>query len=204
MEDYKSNSHRSKERAAEANAERKPKPKAVTGAVKVRKKSSTSKFADIFIAEDAANVKSYILLDVLIPAAKKAISDIVTNGIDMLLYGETGHSKRRSSTSTISYNSIYDDRHSRRERSSSRERTTYSYDEIELESRRDAEEVLDKLDETLRAYGMVTVADYYDFVGVSGSYTDNNYGWTSLRGADVVRGRDGYRITLPKAMPIER
>lgn len=58
------------------------------------KKSEMQKFADVFISEDVNNVKSYIVMDVLVPAIKKAISDIVTNGIDMILYGETGKSKR--------------------------------------------------------------------------------------------------------------
>ena len=52
------------------------------------------KFADVFISEDVNNVKSYIVMDVLVPAIKKAISDIVTNGIDMILYGKLGNQKR--------------------------------------------------------------------------------------------------------------
>lgn len=38
----------------------------------------------MFISEDAGNIKSYVVLDVLVPAIKKAIADIVTGGIDML------------------------------------------------------------------------------------------------------------------------
>ena len=42
-----------------------------------------------------------------------------------------------------------------------------------------------------------------DLVGVTGNYTDNKYGWTNIRNAEVVRVRDGYRIKLPRALPID-
>ena len=89
MEEYKSNSYKSKEQT-EVPEEKKIQ-KVANG--KTRKKSELSKFANVFISEDVQNVKSYILMDVLVPAIKKAISDIVANGIDMLLYGESGRTK---------------------------------------------------------------------------------------------------------------
>ena len=87
INELKPNSHRSREASADQNSERKIK-KVVTSPVKT-KKNDGRKLANIFISEDAANVKSYVFMDVLVPAIKKAISDIVTNGIDMILYGET-------------------------------------------------------------------------------------------------------------------
>ena len=50
---------------------------------------------------------------------------------------------------------------------------------------------------------MVSVADLYDLVGISGNYTDNKYGWTNLRNSDVQRVRDGYLLKLPKALPFD-
>ena len=93
MSEYKSNSHRSKNE----NRDNKKVEKIVSGKARVKKKSGISKLKDNLISEDVDNVKSYAITDVLIPAAKKAISDIVTNGIDMILYGET------SVTSILSY-----------------------------------------------------------------------------------------------------
>ena len=85
MEDYKPNSHRYKEAQKRAAAEDKKVEKVVTGTVKVKKKNEIGRLKDVFISEDVNNVKNYVLMDVLIPAVKKAISDIVTNGIDMIL-----------------------------------------------------------------------------------------------------------------------
>ena len=119
MEEYKPNSHKSKEEQQTAPPEKKVE-KVVSGSVKSRKKSEIQKFADVFIQEDAQKVKSYILMDVLVPAVKKAISDIVTNGIDMILYGETGRTKKNGTASKVSYRSYYDKRDDRRDYGSSR------------------------------------------------------------------------------------
>lgn len=200
MTEYKGNSHRSKE--VEVKEERKKLEPIAKG--KAKKKNEIKKFADVFIAEDVTSVKDYILMEVLLPAAKKAISDIVTNGIEMILYGEA-RSKSKGRDSRVSYTKYYDrerdrdyDRPSR-----SRGRYGYDYDDIILDTRKEAEEVLDRMDDLIDNYGMVSVADLYDLVGISGNYTDNKYGWTNLRNADVQRVRDGYLLKLPKALPFD-
>lgn len=197
IENYKSNSHKSKE-------EDRPKlDKIIEGNATSKKQSEMRKFKDIFISEDAKDVKSYIVLDVLIPAIKKAISDIVTNGIDMILYGETKARGSSSISSKVSYRSYYDrgDRDRRNYRSMN-QRIGYNYDDVILDNRGDAEEVLSRLDELIETYGIVSVADLYDLVGVSGNYTDNKYGWTDIRNAQVLRVKSGYMIKLPKAIPL--
>lgn len=201
MDDYKPNSHRFKEeQKTDVKEESKKLEKVVNGSVKVRKKSHLK---EALISEDASNIKSYIVIDVLIPAIKKAISDIVKNGIEMLLYGDSGRSNgQRSPSSSVSYRDYYDRREDRY-RPNPSQRQGRSIDDLVIESRGEAEEVLTRMDELLETYKMVTVADFYDLVGVTCDYTDNNYGWTSLRSAEVVRVRDGYIIKLPRALPIK-
>ena len=60
------------------------------------------------------------------------------------------------------------------------------------------------MDELIKEYGQVAVADLYDLVGITGSYTDNKYGWTNLRNAEAIRDRDGYLLRLPKALPLSK
>lgn len=200
MAEYKSNSHRSRE--LQAKEREKKVEKVVTGKVITKKKSGIRKFADEFISDDAKNVKSYVFGEVLIPAIKKAISDIVTDGIDMILYGEARRGGKRSTADRVSYRNYYDGG-----RSSSREDRGYSsrrsYDDIILDSRGEAEEVLARMDELMDMYGLVRVADLYDLVGITGDYTDNKYGWTNIRNAEVVRVREGYAIKMPRAIPID-
>lgn len=207
MDDYKPNSHRFKkeqETMRPDKSEGKKKiEKVVNGNVKSKKKSEIRKFADVFISEDVTNVKSYILMDVLIPAMKKAVSDVVTNGIDMILYGETGRNRKNSGrASKVSYRDYYKRDDDRRSSERSRIQTGYDYDDIVLDNRGEAEDVLSRMDELIDTYGIVSVADLYDLVGISGNYTDNKYGWTDIRSARVVPVRDGYLIKLPRALAV--
>lgn len=201
MEEYPSNSYNSKKYQDEKDG--KKVEKVVTGNVKTKKKSEARKLADIFISEDIANVKSYVFMDVLVPAIKKAIADIVTNGIDMILYGESGRTKRSGTASKISYSSYYKrDDHPREERVKGR--NGFDYDEIIFDNRGDAEAVLSSMEDIIDQYDIVSVGDLYDLAEVSTSnYAVNNYGWTDLRSASVVRVRDGYILKLPRALPIK-
>lgn len=207
MNQYPSNSRKSKEEQQETVPEKKIE-KVISGTAKTKKKSEIQKFTDVFVSEDMNSVKSYIVMDVLVPAVKKAISDIVTNGIDMILYGESGGNRsKKSKASNVSYRSYYESRDDRRDRLSDRgysgRQAGYSFDNIILDNRGEAEDVLTRMDELIETYNIVSVADFYDLVGVSGNYTDNKYGWTDLRNASIVRTRDGYMIKLPKALPLD-
>ena len=194
--EYKSNSHRSKEELTN--------PEQIKKDIKPIAKATTkkkNKIIDTFISEDAGNIKSYIFMDVLVPAIKKAITDIVTDGISMLLYGDTSDGSKRTSSSAsyVSYNRYSD----RRDDRDPYPRSRYSYDDIVLGTRGEAEEVLDAMCGMMETYGVVSVADMYDLVGITCNYTDNKYGWTNLRNAEPVRVRDGYMLKLPKPGPID-
>ena len=129
MDDYKPNSNRFKEeQKAQVPTEKKKVEKVISGTAKTRKKSGIDKVRDVFISDDAQNIKSYVMMDVLVPAIKKAISDIVTDGISMLLYGDTNRG-RRSSSNYVSYDRISsrncrDDR-----RDNYRTRSGYDFDD---------------------------------------------------------------------------
>ena len=203
--DYESNSHKSK---ADSNEplllpEGKKIDKVVTGPVKTKKKNEIRKFAEVFLAEDINSIKSWILLDVVVPEIQKAIMNVVKNGVEILLYGRNGSSRRESQASKISYWSRYEKNEDRRrDYESPRTRSGYSYEDVVLDSKAEANSVLDRMNEIIETYGIVSVADYYDLLGVTGRYTDNDYGWTDIRSSSVVRVRDGWMIRLPKALPI--
>ena len=92
MEEYKNNSKKSK------SEETKTIEKVISGTAKTKKKNDVKKLTDVFIPD---------LMGVLVPVIKKAISDIVINGIDIFLYGEAGHTKKPSGTKP-SYRSYYE------------------------------------------------------------------------------------------------
>ena len=194
MEEYKSNSFKSKEQDSLEKKEIQP---VATG--KVKKKSSFNRFFDIFVADEKADVKRYVVFDVLIPSIKKAVWDIIAGGLEMVLFGEKRDTK--SSASKISYTSYYKDREKRRDEP--RTHIGYDFSDIILDTRGEAEEILMRMDELISVYGVASVADFYDLANITGSYTDNKYGWTDIRNASIVRSRDGYIIKLPKALPID-
>lgn len=173
--------------------------KVVTGKVKT-KANAKRKLTDIFISEDVANVKNYILLDVIVPSVKKAIYDLIVGTLDISLYGGKGSGKRPTADK-ISYRD-YNSMSRRDDRSITSSRSTYSYDDIVIETRGEAEAVLSRMDDIMEEYGIVRVADLYELVGVTGDYTDNKYGWTNIRNAKIVKVYDGYKIDMPRAMPI--
>lgn len=204
MDDFKPNSHRFKQEQTNTT-ERKKVEKVVSGGVKTKKKSEIHKFTDIFLAEDIGSVKDYIFSDIVIPAAKKLVTDIVKDGIDTLIYGGRSYGDRGSNTFRAPYVSYGKMSDRRDERSyAPRTRNGYNYDDVILKNRGDAEVVLRQLDELMDTYRVVRVADLYDLVGIQHNYTDNNYGWTNIRNAEIVRLRDGdYMIKMPKALPLD-
>lgn len=199
--DYKPNSHRSKEEQKSTDA--KKVEKVVKGTVKTKKKSEVRKFTDAFISEDAANVKSYVLLDVIIPTIKKTVVDIVTDSIHMIFLGTTARGKSSSGGTKINYSNFYDPRDDRRYSEPRVNRNRFDYDDLIFESRGEAEAVLDQMEELIDRYHVVTVADMYDMADMTAPYTSNKYGWSNLRNAEIIRVRDGYIIKLPRAMVID-
>ena len=196
------NSHKARDEKKASAQEEKRVEKVVRGKVKTQK-NNKRKLADLFISEDAGNVKNYICLDVIIPAVKKAIYDLVVGSLDMSLYGGRGGSGKRSTADRVSYrdyNSV--SRRDTRSYESARTTSGYSYDDIVLETRGEAEAVLSRMDEIMEEYEIVRVADLYDLVGITGEHTDNKYGWTNIRNAKIVRVRDGWKIEMPRALPI--
>lgn len=198
MEEYRSNSHRSREAKKESIPEKKIE-KVISGAAKSKKKSGIRKFASAFVPEDVdGDVMGYILEDIIVPAVK----DIILDAVKAVL-GVNGNRKSHNSpASKVRYQKYYDDR-DRRDTNVTKVRNGYEYDDIIIDNRGEAEDVLSRMDELIDTYGVVSVADFYDLVGITGNYTDNKYGWTDIRSATVVRaGRDGYMIKLPKALPL--
>lgn len=215
MENYPSNSQTRKAAAKQEPPQKEKKvEKIVVGEVTRRKKPLGRRFTETFIRGDAESVWMYVASDVLIPAAKDMIADAVSQGIEKMLYGETRGRSRSSragigkSTGTYtSYNRFsVNPGHRpdpREAQISRRARATHNFDEIILATRHEADEVLDNLFSLVDDYDVATVADLYDMVGQSSAYTDEKWGWTDIRGANVTRIKGGYLLNLPRPNHID-
>jgi hypothetical protein len=218
VDDYPPNSRKSREPKVEPTL---PEPekraeKVVEGEVVRRKKPLGRRFTETFFSGSGRGVVSYIVLDVLLPAAKDTIADVVSQGIERMLFGEARSVSRRTgsrpsgSSGYVSYNrySSQPPSASRREdpRStdiSRRARATHDFDEIILATRAEAEEVIGRLFDIVSKYEAATVADLYELLGITSKFTDDRWGWTDIRGAGVTRVRNGYLLDLPRPEPLD-
>lgn len=201
---YQPNSHKAKKEAAQ----KPPKDiqKVISGGIKSKEQPIAKKMAKSFLADDISNVKSYILLDVLIPTIKEAISQIIKNGSDMLIFGDVKPIGGRKggynyNGITSSKSSIVSSPH----RTANR-RAMHDFREVTFETRSDAMEVLSQLNELIENYGSATVEDFYIFIGEgkTAKYTDRKWGWTNLEGRNIERVLGGgYMIDLPPAEALE-
>lgn len=197
----------------------KPKQEAIVkeGSVSVKKQSAWRRAKHRIFEKEGAEIRDYVVNDVLIPSIKDTISNIVSNGIDILLYGEARHiGQRRTSIfnggsrygNYVSYNSISTGKSNLTGSRSSMVgntslRSNLSLDDFIFQTRGEANDVLDRLSTILIDYGVVTVADLYDLCGLRTPYTYNNYAWRDLSTAGVSLTKDGYLLNLPTPQALD-
>ncbi len=199
MDEFPSNSRNQKAKIPQG--EKREKVEAVAHGKKIQK-TALNKFVDFIVGDDSKNVFSYLWNDILVPAAKNMLFDMIRDGAEMRIFGEVrNHGVRNRQTGTyVSYDQISRDRDRREPRS--HERRVSKPDEVLIEDRAEAEEVLSRMYDYWETYGIVSLAEYYDLVGVAGDFTDNKWGWDNLKGSRILRVRDGYIVDLPKMIPL--
>lgn len=176
-----------------------------------RKRSLRKQFLGTFIAGTPKAAFSYVLMDVLLPAAQDMVAEAFGQFGEKLFRGA---SRRHSSggstpysgpTGFVQYNrQTTASRLTGPQRAMSRQaRAQHNFDEIVLESRAEAEAVIDRLFDLVRQYDTASVADLYELVGFPSAHTDHKWGWTNLSGAGVSRVRGGYLLDLPDPHPLD-
>lgn len=173
-----------------ALAEKPKAQKIVSGQAKLKKKG----FFDFLVSEDASSVKSYLLSDVLVPNIKRLIQELVTSGINQLLYGnDYKPSKSSNSTSRVSYNNFSNQTVNQPKRLKGNDII-----EIEVDTYTDSQNVIYQLQALVDQYNQATIADLYDLVGIDGDFTDNNYGWKDLTRVSVIPYGRKFIIRMPR------
>lgn len=183
-----------------ANSNRKPVERVTSKPAIVKDRTIQQKARDAFLGDDVKSVGDFLVWDVVVPAVKNTISDMVTTGVNRLLFGENRTPLSTARTDHTSYSRVYRDRgdSSSRNRGFVKPVGQYDFSRIVIQSRTEAEEVLNNLDRTIEEYDFAAVSDFYDYVGVSKEYTDDRWGWRDLRGASIMRVAEGYVINLPR------
>lgn len=193
----------------------KPKLQAVTKSAVQRKMSIGRRIKNALVVDDAQSIGAYLLEDVVIPTVKTLISDIAVGAIERALYGEARgrsmSSSRISGRGYTPYNRIYssgsrvtppDDGPGDRRELSRDARRSHDFGEIVFESRPEAYEVLDRLNDQIKNFDVATVGDLLDLSGITATHVDENWGWRTLATAQVRRVRNGYILDLERPVKI--
>lgn len=181
----------------------------VKSKVTIKKPSIWSRTKGALTDSDSESVMSYILYDVAIPSIKTFITDAVSSGIQMLLWGGNnvpGNVNRYNGRSYTPYNSINNrsnihigGRPLNAQPNYARPRQKSMLDELIFESRTDAEMVLSDMSNHINQYGSISVLDLYDLIGKTTDHTANNFGWVHLEGVYIGPARGGgFLLTLPQ------
>lgn len=209
MEQFPPNSRKAGPRA--------PEPKRVervTSAEAVRRKRSLGdRFSNTFFSGDARSALEYVIGNVIVPNTRDLFYEGVTGWFGNYVYGDRQSKRGRYAPPSgaggyVSYNQPPgrssapfrpDDRPPTPRMLSRESRTRHDFDAIIINSRQEAEEVLDRLFDLISQHGSAEVADLYELTGIQSSHQDHKWGWTDMRGARVgrVRRGNGYVLDLP-------
>jgi hypothetical protein len=204
--DYAGNSKKAKEEADKEEKKKEIEP-VVTGEVIKRERSFGHKVRAIFFGGEFKSALSFVARDVLLPGLRNMVFDSGSRGLERLVYGETVRARRPSqytdyrSRFTLSGPSRYDDpRYGRPalpdQRHSYRQVRRETNDYV-LSTRQEAETVLERLLDIIEKYGVASIADLHQLMGLPVSPIENKWGWTYLNQAEVRQVRDGYLLDLP-------
>lgn len=175
--------------------------------VRARKKPLSSKIAETFTGDDAGTVGEYIIFDVMLPAFKNLLFDVVSEGSRRMLFGTSGGGRSVASASRggqVAYNRIAAKgsgviANNAPHTMSRAARATHDFRELVFDTRGEAEVILEKLRDAIAEYDNVTVADMYECVEITAGFTDHNWGWigNDLNQARVKPVSAGYLLDMP-------
>lgn len=214
MQDFPGNSQKARTRSEAPTPAAGPKIERVTsGTAEYRKPGLGRKFKETFIGGSARDAAEGMITEVIIPTVRDMIFEAVESGFHRLIYGDSGRGRRGAPPS--SYSNVGKFNYSGISRTntappagpgmmSRRSRARHDFGEIIIDSRQEANEVIDNMFEILSQYGSVPVSTLYELTGISSSHVDHTWGWTSLQGAKAARQRDGrFLLDLPEPQKLD-
>ena len=190
--------------------------KVVTGEVVIHKKSLGRKIKELFIQADFGTVARGIAYDTLIPAARNMVVDAANKGVERVVYGESairrreyGQGPRITYNSPVNRGNPYPSGRTNMPQRRVQNRVPlenrsarHQRDDFILSSKEEADLVVERMQDIIDNYEVVTVADLNDLLGLPTNYVDDMWGWLSLGNVQVQQIREGYLINLPSAEPI--
>lgn len=168
-----------------------------------KKNRTVYKALSDFVVSDIPEVWEHLVIDVVIPTAKSMLTDMVTQGIQSLLYGNSAPKTRGSyvtygsrSTST-SYTRASSPTYSRPQR-----HTAERIRDLEFESNQDLRDMLAFIAEVFEDREVLTVAELKEAAGLKVSYVDDRWGWGPEAAFRSVVDRGRHVLLVPSPEPL--
>ena len=195
----------------EATAE-KPKLKAV-GTVTKRKRNVLERLVVGLIGPDGLPaIGHYLGSEVVMPAVKDIIANSLTTGIQMAIFGKDSATRPNTTNYQQTSRAAYSQRTYRpttnysnpqptiKQRNGQDRASNFNSEDYIMDDRTEAMKALSSIQEYADEYNQVSLADFFDVMGVDTQYTDNNYGWLydDIMKGKVVMIRGGYALRLPR------
>lgn len=193
---------------------------AITGA-SIKKKTLSQKFEEAFVKEDMKSVGDTLIKEKIFPELMGLLIDTISEALSMH-FGLSGHRKITGSNGGYTnYASVSNYAYSYPQKAPNtygapketvKKESVGDFRSIRYYTKDDADKVLYSLKCYANEYDQsnVSVADLYSFSNLSsGSFTDNNWGWTlgMLENVKAVMvredGENKWYLTLPNPIPID-
>lgn len=184
--------------------EAKPKQVEQVAGVTAKKRRTPlgQRFKDTFMQGDIKSAAGNAVETVVVPMIRDLVYEAAQNLIQQVIFGQTRNQRQAPPSGLfgrVDYAGASNPTRANPGPKTSRSaRARHSFDELVLDNRQGAEEVIDRMMDILSQWEVVSVADLYALVGFEAAHTDFKWGWTDLSGAGVDRTRaGGYLLNLP-------
>ena len=180
--------------------------KVVKGKVTLKEQNDIQKIANEFLARAGMPGRTRSGGEYGVPLLRTGVGRFFNSAVSIALFGEDrsrGSSSNYSGSRTQrnSYDTYYQGGSGNRQGNPNRA-VGRSLQNLDFEFRADADDTLSQMYDAIRQYGQVSVGDLWDLMGVSNESTDYNYGWYNLDGAFIKGIPGGYRLMLPRPVPL--
>lgn len=218
---YPGNSLKDKEAVASQDPSTKPEiVPVVTGNVIMKKKKLRKRVSEFLFGSENKNIFQYAVSEILIPAAKTAFYDMVTDTVGIRLFGEGSAGRRRyynqprgmsqgNGGTYISYDKYNQpqltpyDQNKRGYQNYKLAKTNLP--DIILDTKVEATGVIAQLRMIIEQYNQATVQDLFSMLNARppAGIMAQRFGWDNLTMADAIKVPEGWLVDLPSPIALD-
>lgn len=212
--DYQSNSRKDREeREQKKEIPDKKIEKAIVGEAIRKPKGLGSKFKKTFFGGSAKQAFTYAITEVFIPEIQYITLDVIRNFAERIIFPDSQYRRRpRHTNYRASYQGSNDpitrviDARGRpipypypaSPPSPPRGRVNrQDMDDVIVGTREEAEVIIERMNDVIEKYQVVSKADLYDIIGWETSHIDNKWGWEYIGNIPIRQVKQGYLLELP-------